>query len=98
MLRPRVALFFWSLIPLGRQSIAARRGCQSREKRKTIASKKVVVARESGRSSPSRLLDSITTASGILVPRFRGGDDRLHAKRSDDNYAGARKLISVRVL
>ena len=41
---------------------------------KTVASKKVVIAREGGRSSTPRLLDSITIASGILVPRFRGDD------------------------
>jgi len=49
---------------------------------KTVASKKVVIAREGGRSSTPRLLDSITIASGILVPRFRGDDTWRCRKRA----------------
>src|SRR2546423_9327997 len=59
--------FALRVFPLGRQSISRRDGSQLQGMGKTVASKKIVIAREGGRSSTPRLLDSTTIAAGILV-------------------------------
>jgi hypothetical protein len=60
---------------LGAQSIVGRERSQRRAEGEAVASNKLVIAREGGRSSTPRLLDSIATASGILDLRFRGDDN-----------------------
>src|ERR1700760_3946641 len=69
----------------------------SRTYETSLASFSAVIVRAGGRSSTPRLIDSSTTASGILDPRLRGHDSGGHRtiRRTSASHRQRRRVLHL---